>query len=160
MQKKNMTEVREKEMKIEWYDVRVRSHGRPVLTLGESEETAETYSSTSLRGLFVDGGNMWLLTKVGVPGDGGACARVFLGGEPIPESGPPGIGYLVLSSGGALLSSVSKLAWGPATRAGERDSGGRDFRWIAFDRLGLSRGSVKRGEDSRRDRRYGGLVLG
>ena len=54
---------------------------------------------------------MWVLTKVGVLGDGGGLVLSFLGGEPNPE---PGLstGYLdevVSSTGGAFLSSESKL---------------------------------------------------
>ena len=69
---------------------------------------------------------MWVLTKVGVLGDGDALVRLSLGGEPIPEPGP-GAWYLVKlaqSSGGALLSSASKLARRLVNRVGERDSKG------------------------------------
>jgi len=65
---------------------------RPALgvTLSEKEETAEAHYTTSLRGLL--GGSIWVLTKVGVLGDGGTLVRRFLGGEPIPELGSPGTG--------------------------------------------------------------------
>lgn len=95
-----------------------------------------------------------MLTKGRVIGDGGDLVRFIPGGEPIPEPGP-GIGYLEKSSlsiGGILLSSVSTLIRGLVARIGERESG--DFRWTAFDRVGLLGGSADiNGEDSRRDDR-------
>jgi len=100
-------------------------HGCFFLTFGEKEETAEAHSSTSLLGLFVGGGNMWVLTKVGVLGDGGDLVRLFLGvlgGEIIPDPGPDA-GYLVrlLSpSCGIPLNSASKLTRGDR---GDRESG-------------------------------------
>lgn len=102
------------------YNVYIRGHGHFALTLGEKEETAEAHSSTSLRGLFVGGGSMWVLTKVRAPGDGGALVRPFLGGKPVP-GWDPGAGYLVkllLSSDDELIKSSEKFAEGV-----ERDPG-------------------------------------
>jgi len=104
---------------------------------------------------------MWVLTKGGSLGDGGDLVRLFLGEEQIPEPGP-GTGYLEKSSlsiRGVLLSSASKFIRGLVARIGEREPG--DFRWIAFDRLGLSVGSVDiGGADNRRDGRCGGFDEG
>ena len=101
---------------------------------------------------------MWELTKGGVLEVGGDLVRLFLCGEPIPEPGPD-IGYLensLLSVGGALLSSASKFIRGLVARVGEREPG--DFRWTAFDRVGLLSGSADiGGDDSRRDDRCGRL---
>jgi hypothetical protein len=80
------------EEKVKQKDMRpaLEGHTRALLTLGEKVETAEAHSSTSLRGLL--GGSIWVLTKVGVLGDGGTLVRLFLCGEPIPEPGCPGTG--------------------------------------------------------------------
>ena len=138
--------------------IKTKVHGRLAFTLGGKEETAEAHSSTSLLGLFVGDGSMWVLTKGGPFGDGGNLVRLFLGGEPIPEPGP-GIGYLEkpsLSTGGELLSSANKFIRGLVARIGEREPG--DFRLIAFDRFGLLGGSADiGGAEDRRDDRCGGL---
>ena len=122
-------------MKTKGYDVGGYCHF--ILTLGGREETAEAHSSISLRGLSVGNGSMWVFTKGGLLGVGGDLVRSILGGEPVPWPGP-GTGYLEklsLSIGGAPLSSASKFIRGLVTRAGEREPG--DFRWTAFDRVGL-----------------------
>jgi len=91
-----------------------KGHYRCVLGLGWKKETAEAHSSTSLPGLIVGDGSMWVLTKGGVLADGGDLVRLFLGGEPVPGLGP-GVGYLEKSLfpiTGALLSSDSKFIRG------------------------------------------------
>ena len=131
-------------------------HDRFVLVLGGREETADTHSSTPLLGLLGGDESICVLTKGGVLGDRGDSVRLSLGGEPRPEPGP-GTGYLeksLPSIGCALLRSASKLIRGLVTRVGEP----RDFRWTAFDRVGLLGGSADiGGEGNLRNDCCGGL---